>query len=318
MKYRSLAFASLSVLLAGSVFAGNPTKIGTNSGTILRIPVGARGTALGGSGVANLTGAESMFYNPAGLTNINKVQVTFSHMKYIADIDVNYGAVGFSMGDYGNIGLTFQGVNIGDIRVTSDQSSGDIYTGKELSPTMTVIGMNYSLDLTDQVSVGTSLNYLNEPLGDVDGSTVFLNFGVRYSNLWENLNVGVAFKNFGPDIEYTSSNRNELWEQYELPSYFQLGVGYNFDLNEESSLNIEADFLNHSYSSDELLFGAEYEFRKMLFLRAGYAYSAQDDYLYGMTLGAGLKYQSFGFDYAWRQTTDFFDHQQLFTFNFSF
>ncbi|KAA3596693.1 MAG: hypothetical protein DWQ06_14885 [Calditrichaeota bacterium] len=318
MNYKSLAFTSLSaVLLAGSVFAGNPTKIGTNSGAILRIPVGARGTALGGSGVANLTGVEAIFYNPAGLTGINKVQVTFSHMKYLADIDVNYGAVGFSMGEYGNVGLTFQGVNIGDILETSE-SAASSFTGRTISPTTTVIGLNYSLDLTDQVTVGTSANFYNEPLGDVDGSTVFLNFGVRYSNLWENLNVGVAFKNFGPDVEYTSSNKNELWEQYELPSYFQIGVGYNFDLNEESSINVEADFLNHSYSSDEVLFGAEYEFRKMLFLRAGYAYSAQDDYLYGMTLGAGLKYQSFGFDYAWRQTTDFFDHQQLFTFNFSF
>lgn len=317
MKYKSLAFASLSVLLAGSVFAGNPSKVGTGSGSLLRIPIGARGTALGGSGVANLTGIEAIFYNPAGLTDVNKVQVTFSHMKYIADIDVNYGAVGFSMNDYGYVGLTFQGLNVGKIQETSE-AAPNTFTGNSTNPTLTVIGLNYSLDLTDQVTVGTSINFYNEPLGDVDGRTVFANFGVRYSNLWKNLNVGVAFKNFGPDVEYTSSNVNELFEEYELPSYFQLGSGYNFVLNEMSAINVEANFINQSHSSDEFLFGAEYEFKKMLFLRAGYSYSSQNDYSFGMTFGAGLKYQSFGFDYAWRESTDYFDNQQLFTFNFSF
>lgn len=327
---------SLSLVLgATAVFAGNPGKIGMSGASYLRIPVGARGAALGGSGVANLSGLESIHFNPAGLSKIKKMEVMFFHMKYLADMDMNYGGIAFSMGDYGNAAFTAQGLNIGKIKETREDAPEN-FTGRTLNPTIAIIGLNYGLDITDQVSVGASVNYINEPLGEASASTVAFSLGVQYTHLWKGLNIGVAFKNFGPDLTYEGNGALEYvnlpsqeensvavpttvqFEPAELPTYFQLGVGYNHYIDENNTLNFEADFRNNGFSSDEFLFGAEYVFQNMLALRGGYAYSTQDDYIFGATIGAGLMYQQFGIDYAWRQTTDYFDHQHLFTFTFDF
>jgi len=61
MNTKRLLFLSLIALaMAGMVFAGNPEKSGTAAGQELLIPIGARGTALAGSGIASISGVEAL------------------------------------------------------------------------------------------------------------------------------------------------------------------------------------------------------------------------------------------------------------------
>ena len=77
------------LLFAGTVqvFAGNETKTGTAGALEVLLPVGARGTAMGGATNSMLDGVEALNWNPAGLAGgwgESSVEAMFSHMDYIA------------------------------------------------------------------------------------------------------------------------------------------------------------------------------------------------------------------------------------------
>ena len=61
MRVRTLLLALALVALASPVLAGNPRRQGTAGAQELRIPVSARGLALGGGFIADVGGAEAMY-----------------------------------------------------------------------------------------------------------------------------------------------------------------------------------------------------------------------------------------------------------------
>ena len=71
---------------AASAHAGNGNRVGTSAAPELLIPVGARGTGMGGTGVADAAGTEALFWNPAGAAFAEGTEISFSYLEYIADI----------------------------------------------------------------------------------------------------------------------------------------------------------------------------------------------------------------------------------------
>ena len=82
-----IMFLILLVVSLNTAYAGNVLRLGSAGGQELRLPVGSRGTALGGAVVADVTGVESIFWNPAGLAFTTGTEAMFSHQPYLADID---------------------------------------------------------------------------------------------------------------------------------------------------------------------------------------------------------------------------------------
>jgi uncharacterized cupredoxin-like copper-binding protein len=119
----------------------------------LLIPVGARGIAMGNANIASSTGVEALFWNPANVASMNRsVDVMFSHMNYIADIGVEYGAVAASVEGFGVLGFHVKSLSIGDIDVTTtEQPDG---TGQKFTPQMLTAGVTFSRQLTDNIAVG--------------------------------------------------------------------------------------------------------------------------------------------------------------------
>ena len=146
----------LVILLAASVYAGDVARKGTTGAEQLLIPVGARGIATGGSFLANVSGLESIYYNPAGLDVTQRTEAMFSYVSYLADINVSYFAVGTSLGDFGSIGIDLKTLDFGDIPVTTVQfPDGD---GTTYSPTYLTLGFTYSKVLTDRISIAANFN----------------------------------------------------------------------------------------------------------------------------------------------------------------
>src|SRR3990170_339842 len=98
--YFTLLICVATAVISNGVEAQSK-KTGTAAATELLIPIGARDLAMGGSTTANTYGVEAIHYNPAGLGRIKfAAEGMFSKMNYIADIGVNYGAVGGSLGTF--------------------------------------------------------------------------------------------------------------------------------------------------------------------------------------------------------------------------
>ena len=135
------------ILIATSIYAGDVARKGTTGAEQLLIPVGARGIATGGAFLANLTGLESIYYNPAGLDVYPQTEAMFSYINYLADINVSYFAIGTSLGDFGSIGLDLKSFDFGDIPVTTEQfpdGTGDTYSPAFLTSIILYLTMSHS------------------------------------------------------------------------------------------------------------------------------------------------------------------------------
>ncbi|GIK59188.1 MAG: PorV/PorQ family protein [Ignavibacteriota bacterium] len=329
------------LLVLDVAYAGGGNRTGTGGAAQLLIPAGPRGIAMGESNVATSYGVESLFWNPAGVAKIDgSASVLFSHMSYIADIGVEYGAVAANFEGFGVISFSVKALDVGDILVTTTQDPDG--TGDTFSPQFLTAGVSYSRQLTERIAVGLTGNFLSEKLGNVSASGFALNVGVIYNDLADinGLSIGVVMKNIGPEMEYDGSglytqasvtdlNRPPQYYKidaaaFELPSTFEIGVGYKPVIDEMNTLQLSTTFQNNNFSPDEYKLGAEYGYNNLFFLRAGYQGGLEvesTDYIFGFTAGAGLNYAFEGIsvkvDYAYRDV-EYFDGNHIFALTLGF
>lgn len=337
MKLRMIIAAALVMLLAASAaHAGGDLKIGSAGGQQLRIPVGSRGTAMGGSTVANSYGLDAIFWNPAGASSIEGTDVMWSNRQYIADIDINYFAGARRVGDFGVLGVTAKITSMDDeIIRTVEFPAG---TGATFSSSFAVVGLTFARTLTDRVSMGINSNLIYEKIAEQNAMGAAFDIGFHYNPGWQNLTFGAVIKNLGPKMRYdgpgfdldteTGDDPNSLphttrsrSSSFEIPSYVQLGAAYKLLEQQKNTVNVSGTFQSNNFSEDEWRFGGEYSYDGKLFLRGGYTASNQEDYLFGASFGAGLAFDvgdsRWQFDYAWSQS-EFFDDNQYLTFQIGF
>jgi len=332
-----LVCLTITLLVASSLYAGNDDRIGTAGAQELRIPVGSRASAMAGANIADVTGTEALFWNPAGVAYQEGTEAMFTHIEYLADINVNYVGVATNIEDFGTIGLQAKIISFGEMEITTwDRAQG---TGETFDPTFSVIGLTYSRIFTDRVSFGLTANLINEKVEQVSATGVGFDFGFVYDPLWQGLKFGIAVKNYGPQMSFTGEGFNVANDvpdtepgtqaktyrtqsaEFELPAYVQLGATWDFVDQGLNRAVLAGSFQSNNFSQDEFRGGIEYSYNDAVFLRGGYIGSSQDDFMYGLTLGAGLKYSwgqnAITFDYSWVET-EYFDNTQFFTAKFSF
>jgi hypothetical protein len=331
-----------ALLLALDVYAGGGNRTGTGGAAQLLIPVGPRGIAMGESNVATSYGVESLFWNPAGVARMNSsTSVMFSHMSYIADIGVEYGAVSANFEGFGVLSLSVKSLSIGNILVTTTLDP-DGLGGALFSPQMITAGVSYSRELTERIAIGVTANLVTETLDQASATGFAFNVGVIYQDLGDitGLSMGVVMKNIGPQMQYGGPGLLTLADvqdfsrppqyyridaaKFELPSSFEIGVGYKTVLDDMNSIQLSGDFQNNNFSGDEYKVGAEYGYNNMFFARLGYQTAPnveKADYLYGLTAGAGLNVNLGGIgikiDYAYRDT-QYFDGNHIFALTLGF
>ena len=328
------ALCLVTLVVPALVFAGNPSKRGTAGAYELLLPVGARGTAVAGTAVASMTGVDAIHWNPAGLSRGwggTSVEAMFSHMEYFAETKMDYGALAWNAGDFGSIGLFIRSFSFGDIQETTEEFPEG--TGRVFNPSYITFGVSYSKLLTDRISVGFSAKIVNESILRTSASGFALDAGVIYyvggSGPLAGLHFGVALKNIGPTMTYTGEDLERSAippgsapgssaqplaipaQSFELPSSFELGVGYDATLAADNRVTLMAQFQNMNFSNDEYRLGAEYAFNEMFFLRGGYGFYDGDvnNFIWGGTFGAGFAYSlgqiGFVIDYAYQTTETF-------------
>lgn len=329
---------------AAEIFGSGQNRAGTAGAPELRIPVGARYLAMSGSAIAAVTGLEAIYWNPAGVDlSTTDANAMFSYRQYIADMSMNFAAVSGRLGDLGSFGLSFRSLNIGTINITTmDQPDGN---GQQFSPSYFIIGLTYSKQLTDRISIGTNFNLISENIDKVSASGFGFDFGVEYNNLFDvqGFAVGVVVKNLGPSMTFggngtfvlgndPSSSRGPTYLNFdaasaELPSEIGIGLSYQRHFDEQNSVLFSASFQNNNFTYDDYKIGGEYNFKDLLFVRVGYlaTFQATDqtpNIWQNYTLGIGLNTKEFSsidlsVDYAY-VPAKYFDANNVFSLRFGF
>ncbi len=340
--------AAAVLLTVSSPQAGTGKRRGTAGALELLIPVGSRGTGLGGNVNSMVYGIDALHWNPAGLAlSPAPAEIMVSHFKYIADINVNYAAGAAKFG-FGNIGISVKSLDFGEIPVTTEQQTEG--TGESLNPAFVTIGLTYSRQMTDKISFGATAKIISEKILRTSASGFAFDFGLQYATSLKGLKLGIVLKNLGPNMKFDGSDlesrqppagsepgtRNRNFRislaAFELPSTLEMGISYDLGLGEGNNLTVGGNFTNHNFGLDQYGVSAEYVLNKAIFLRGGYALaydsdqskfvSQSDEYLFGPSFGAGVKMKlgesmDLNLDYAYR-TAEFFDDNQWFTITLGF
>ena len=342
LNYIKITTIILTIFFAVNIgFSGTRNKLGTSAAPELLIPLGSVGTSLNGSNLSSLTGVDAIYWNPAGLANLDgkRGEVIFSHSIYFADMKMEYLAAGASLGNLMNLGISIRSLNIGDIiQTTETQPDG---TGTTFKPTYIVADITLAKQMTDKIRFGTNIKVITESVADVSATGVAFDFGLQYRGGATGLAFGIAIKNLGPSMTFngsgldrtftntsnqTTSTERVILQDYDLPTSLEMGISYTANLGKKNYATFCTAFDNSSFSSDEYRFGLEYNWNSMLYLRGGanvYPDKKTDEALFGPTFGVGFRYpfgsMSVGFDYAYRSVTESaFQTNHYFTLNLGF
>ena len=329
MRYK-LAFVVMILLVMSfaTVYGGSSARVGTAGGQILRIPVGSRGSAMGGAVIADVSGVESIYWNPAGLASTYGTEIMFTHLPYIADIDVNYFGLATNIENFGVLAVSAKIMLVGDMEETTwDFEDG---TGRIFSPTISVISISYASQLTHKIGFGLTSKLIYEDIFEATATGVAFDIGFIYDFGWRGTTVGLTMMNYGPKMSFSGDGFNRILDgrqvspkstSFDIPSSFNIGVSHGFVESGKKSAVFNGNFRSNNFSEDLWQGGAEYTYDEKYSLRAGYNFSDQDGWIYGFSFGAGLVYEigesNLVLEYSWTET-EWFDNNQYFTFKFQF
>ncbi|HQU73234.1 MAG TPA: PorV/PorQ family protein [Calditrichia bacterium] len=314
-------FAAGAVLAQAENFREDLSKRGTTAAAFLEIGVGSRALAMGGAYTGVADGPSALYWNVAGIANMERNSVLFNHTEWIADTRFDFVGGVFPLGSLGTVGIGLTALTMDEMDVTTvSQPEG---TGQRFRAGDYAVSLAYALRLTDRFAIGFNPKIIHQSIWDMSATTVAIDLGVHYKTPFDGITLGFSMTNFGGnmrmsgennrvlyDLDPTSTGNNERLpallegDSWQLPLNFKIGLAYELLKNENNAilLALDAQHPNNDYESVQL--GIEYQFGKFVALRAGHSSLFLKDTETSVTLGAGLNYPFLGnlmmhLDYAY-------------------
>ncbi|OYZ47695.1 MAG: hypothetical protein B7Y15_13630, partial [Bacteroidetes bacterium 24-39-8] len=245
-----LAF-SLAVLSPRLQAQTDSINIVSTAVPFLRISPDARAGGMGDLSIATMPDANSAFWNLAKIPfTPKKSSLAINYTPWLKDLGLNDVYLASMAGYYkldeaSAISSTMRFFSLGNIQLTDN--SGNILNS--VKPSEFALDFGYSRKLTDNLSIGGALRYINSRLvtGDVGtgvvykaGNTVAADLGIYYHGLNEEgsgLNWGISLTNLGGKIGYTNDAKNKDF----IPANMGLGLSYVNSINESNRITFGID-----------------------------------------------------------------------------
>ena len=248
-------------------------RAGISAFQFLKIDAGARGVGMGGTFVAVANDVSALYWNPAGLAQVEENQILATHTNYVVDIQHEFLAASYHLSSNDAVGFSVTSLHTDDMEITTEtQPFG---TGRYFSFGDLAFGATYSRKMTDQFSFGITIRYVEETLDILKMRGVVADIGTYY---WTGLGTSrfaVVVSNFGGDVAPTgdvtqySGETISSFQSFSPPTRFKLGFAMEpFDWQDQRlTTSLE---LNHpNDNAENIHLGLEYGYRERLFLRAG-------------------------------------------------
>lgn len=266
---------------------------GTSGGRTLLQSIGARPAGMGEAFVAVSDDANSIYYNPAGLTRIKTKEITTMYLRGL--VDENYLFLGYA----GSIKIPFLGTTYfgpgllyydggrielnyldgtSEVRRAQEDFVLNFCCGRKIIKTLSC-GINAKFILSRLVQKYTALG-------------VGLDLGLLYNTPIKGVTAGFVIQNIGTRLIYKT-------EGVPLQMNIKFGLAYERCFK-FGTLIAAADLVKPDENTLRQNIGVEFLYRNMFAVRAGYKFGYDLDRL---TLGFGLKYKIFTLDYAFSLMT---------------
>jgi len=292
---KSLLVFSLLILSWNQVYSQlipvlGGQRAGTAAAQFLKIGVGGRATAMGEAFVAVANDASALYWNPAGIVQFKKNELILSHIDWLVDIKHEFVGYVHQINNVSAVGVQIISLHTEDMEVTTEfqpRGTGEFFTFSDV-----LFGVTYAANLTDRFSFGGTIKYFDETLDDISMSGVLIDFGTHYKIGIGSGRFAVAVTNFGAQL--TPSGETKLlngkvvnkFQSFNPPTYFRVAYAQEVFDNESSSLTTSIQLNHPNDNSENINFGAEYWWHKIIALRGGYKINVDEE---SLSFGAGIK-----------------------------
>ena len=317
-----LILVSAVVMFSSTIPSEATTNVGTAGAQFLKIGPGARVDSLGGAFSAIANDVTTIYWNPAGLSQLKKTSFSDTHTVWLADVRYNYLAFATPIEKVGTLGASVTFLNVPDTEITTlakPDGTGLWYSAWDTAVSVAYSRQLYQKESGTNLSIGINAKYIHQQIHRESASGVAIDVGTLYHTGWRSLRIGMSFSNFGPEMSFSGPDLETGVEEagdertadyhpypdttnparkaeletieYPLPSNFRLGVAYDLIDNESNLLTIALDGNHPNDNSERLNIGLEYWFKKMAAIRAGYKFRLgpdRSDDQEGLTLGLGV------------------------------
>lgn len=288
-----MAFALLGVMVwapgAGASIAKNA---GTRGADFLRIDVGGRHVALGGTYAAYGGDVFSIHGQPAAIADASRPrsgafeEVGFQYNEWVQDISQQYIGLSGSLGA-GRWALTANILGASDIlRTTDDAFGGFGARNGTFGVNDYAVGATYARRMGDRWTAGLSAKFLRSEIDDVSATGFGLDLGARYrvSDQWT---LGGSVVNIGQGLKFLNARSD-------LPLTGRVGAAW-----QSERWLATADLVLANGDAIDGAAGVEWRPVDLLSLRVGYKTQLNSDLGEGLTAGAGFHLANFSIDYGY-------------------
>ncbi len=290
-------------------------RVGTSSGSFLRIGVGARATGLGESFVAVANDPSAIYWNPAGLASLQRSELLLSHVEWPAEIRYEHAAWVLPVPRLGG-SVAFQ---FGVLTTTLDETTElqPFGTGRSFVYSDAVAGAAYARRWTDKLLVGAGAKWVREDLGsDVGGpvtNVVLVDIGSIYYLGFGSVRIATSLSNFGAQFKPKDPNSGGQWvspvtgerrdyDGFDPPTVFRYGIAFEPVENARQRVTTSLEANQPSDNALVLKAGAEWTWNRRLALRSGYNFNSDEfKFAAGAGLYAGIGQSQLTVDYAYTQ-----------------
>ncbi len=287
----------------GSTVAGDHFA-GLSSNLFLQAELSPRASALGGAYTAIGNDVYAMYYNPAGVGQLKRHQIGFTHVQWFQDVRMQNASAAFKVDSRLVLGLGFSYLGMPSIQ------GKDIYgqPTEALTVNSSISQFSLAYKLHPSFSMGITLKYFRDNLAGFVASGFAFDVGFQMETIIPHLMLAGAVRNLGNNIQYETASEP-------IPFNYSVGVGYILPF---LHLRLGVDAV-HSLERNWLIkTGIEYDFNKMAFLRVGNDWLSSNGFQ--PSFGVGARFLShLQIDYT------LYNHQNLglthrvgVTFDFSF